>query len=133
MQGAIDHAILNGQIVARFGWALNVGSDPNPRSLQNWPVQSNAAEMMRLAACMLTEAGIDVCCPVHDAFLVEGSAEEAEEIVQKTQQIMARASGILLDGFELRSDAKIIMPGDRYHDERGKDFFDRILAVLNPV
>lgn len=133
MQGAIDHAILNGQIVARFGWALHVGSDPNPRSLQNWPVQSNAAEMMRLAACMLTESGIDVCCPVHDAFLIEGPAEEAEEIVLKTQKIMARASGILLDGFELRSDAKIIMPGDRYHDERGKDFFDRILAVLDPA
>lgn len=131
MQGAVDHAILTGRIVARFGWAYHVGADPNPRSLQNWPVQSNAAEMMRLAASMLTESGIDVCCPVHDAFLVEGPADDVETVVKQTQEIMAKASGVILDGFQLRSDAKIIMPGERYHDERGQGFYERIMRVLN--
>lgn len=130
MNGAIDHAILTGHIVARFGWAYHVVSEPNPRSLQNWPVQSNASEMMRLAACMLTESGIAVCCPVHDAFLVEGPVEDVEPIVEQTQTIMAKASGVVLDGFELRSDAKIIMPGERYHDERGQGFYERVLKVL---
>lgn len=130
MNGAVNHALLTGRIVARFGWAYHVGDDPNPRSLQNWPVQSNAAEMMRLAACMLTEAGIEVCCPVHDAFLIEGPADMANEIVVRTQNIMAEASALTLDGFRLRSDAKIVMPGERYHDERGQGFFERIVRIL---
>ena len=33
-------------------------------------MQANAAEMMRLAACFATESGIEVCAPVHDAFLI---------------------------------------------------------------
>jgi hypothetical protein len=130
MQGAIDHALLRGRIVARFGWALHVCDDPNPRSLQNWPVQSNAAEMMRLAACMLTEAGIDVCCPVLDAFLIEGPADLADEVVERTQTVMEEASALTLDGFRLRSDAKIVMPGERYHDERGQGFFERVIRIL---
>lgn len=130
MNGAVNHALLTGRIVAKFGWTYHVGTDPNPRSLQNWPVQSNAAEMMRLAACMLTEAGIDVCCPVHDAFLIEGPADQAEEIVDRTQEIMAEASAITLDGFRLRSDAKIVMPGERYHDDRGREFFERMIRNL---
>ena len=35
----------------------------------------NGAEMMRLACCLATERGIAVCCPVHDALLVEGPAD----------------------------------------------------------
>jgi DNA polymerase I-like protein with 3'-5' exonuclease and polymerase domains len=131
MQGAVDHALLTGRIVARFGWAYHVGSDPNPRSLQNWPVQSNASEMMRLAACMLTESGVVVCCPVHDAFMVEGPVDDVQAIVERTQAIMAKASGVVLDGFELRSDVKIIMPGERYHDERGQGFFERVVGLLD--
>ncbi len=130
MDGAVNHALLTGRIVARFGWAYHVGADPNPRSLQNWPVQSNAAEMMRLAACMLTEAGIDVCCPVHDAFLIEGPVDQAEDIIARTQEIMAEASALVLAGFRLRSDVKIVMPGERYHDERGQPFFERIVRIL---
>ena len=130
MRSAVDHAILTGQIQARFGWAYHVGPDPNPRSLQNWPVQSNAAEMMRLAACMLTESGVDVCCPVHDAFLIEGPLEDADRIVTLTQETMAEASGLVLDGFRLRSDVKIILPGGRYHDKRGEEFFERIMRLI---
>jgi hypothetical protein len=35
------------------------------------------AEMMRLAACLATERGIQVCCPVHDAFLIEANADQS--------------------------------------------------------
>jgi hypothetical protein len=38
---------------------------------------------------------------------------------------------VVLDGFELRSDVKIIMPGERYHDERGQGFFERVVGLLD--
>jgi DNA polymerase I len=129
VNGAVNHALLRGSIHAIFGWRYNVCSDPNVRSLQNWPVQANAAEMMRLAACMLTEAGIDVCCPVHDAFLIEGPVSQKDEIIAGAQSIMAEASAIVLDGFKLRSEANTIHPGERLHDKRGREFYEMILGL----
>ena len=53
-----------------FGWRVHVGPDANPRSLRNFPMQANGAEMLRLACCLATERGIEVCAPVHDALLI---------------------------------------------------------------
>src|SRR3954464_13305113 len=58
-------------VIARFGWPLHVGAAFNPRSLANFPMQANGAEMLRLACCLATERGIRVCAPVHDALLIE--------------------------------------------------------------
>ena len=38
------------------------------RSMMNFPMQANGAEMMRLAACLATERGIEVCAPVTTPF-----------------------------------------------------------------
>ena len=48
----VDHAMLAGYLDTRFGWRLHTGDDmrANPRSLMNFCVQANGAEMMRLAA-----------------------------------------------------------------------------------
>ena len=53
-----------------FGWHVHVGEQSNPRSLRNFPMQANGAEMLRLACCFATERGIEVCAPVHDAVLI---------------------------------------------------------------
>jgi len=86
--------------------------------------------MMRLAACMLTEAGIRVCCPVHDAFLIEGPVDQKDEIVAQARAIMAKASSTVLDGFELRTDVEEKQPGERFHDKRGREFYEMILSLL---
>ena len=64
---AVDSAILTGSLHTVFGWHLHVGEKSNPRSLRNFPMQANGAEMLRLACCLATERGIEVCAPVHDA------------------------------------------------------------------
>ena len=63
-------ASLCGRLQTVFGWQLRVGAEWKPRSLQNFPCQANGAEMMRIAAILATEAGIEVCGPIHDAFLI---------------------------------------------------------------
>jgi len=59
------------QLWTVFGWTIHTGAKVNPRSLRNFPMQGNGAEMLRLACCFATEQGIRVCAPVHDALLIE--------------------------------------------------------------
>ena len=114
-----DRAILSGTLRTAFGWTVRVGRDVNPRSLRNFPMQANGAEMMRLAACLATERGIGVCCPVHDAFLIESPAADIDAEVNRMKDAMREASELVLPGFPLRTDAKIVtyptgfrIPGD---------------------
>lgn len=114
-----------------FGWTIHTVGGDNPRSLANFPLQANAAEMMRLACCLATEAGINVCCPIHDAILVESSIEDIDEVVNATQSYMQEASRIVLDGFKLESDAKIVRSPDRYMDEdRGRVVWNKVTALI---
>jgi hypothetical protein len=68
-------------------------------------MQANGAEMMRLACCEATEKGVGVCCPVHDALLIEAPAHEIEAAVEATRAVMQKASEIVLAGFPLRTEA----------------------------
>jgi len=129
-RAAVDHAMLYGWLPTVFGWRVHVGLDCNPRSLANFPMQANGAEMLRLACCMATEAGIMVCAPVHDALLIEGPAATIEDMVARTQAIMAEASRIVLGGFGLRSDAKVVRWPARYMDERGEKMWTTIMDIL---
>ncbi len=126
----VDRALLTGSIQTVFGWRLSTSDDSNPRSLANFPMQANGAEMLRLACSMATEAGILVCAPVHDAILVEGPLEEIDQIAQQTRDIMREASRIVLDGFELATDAEFVRWPDRYMDEqRGRVMWERTIRL----
>jgi hypothetical protein len=118
-----------------FGWTVHAGDKPNPRSLRNFPMQGNGAEMMRLACCLATERGIRLCCPVHDALLVEAPAEQIGAAVEATQQAMQEASEIVLDGFTLRTEAKVVCHPDRYSDKRGRVMWETVceLCGRSPV
>ncbi len=132
-QAAVDRGMLLGQLQTVFGWRVQVGTDANPRSLANMPMQGNGAEMLRLACCLATERGISVCAPVHDALLVEDSAEDIDNVVADTQAAMAEASRIVLDGFELRTEAKIVRWPDRYMDDRGMKVWQTVNNILDDL
>ena len=96
-------------------------------------MQANGAEMMRLACCLATERGICVCAPIHDALLVEGPAEAIDGTVAETQAAMAEASRVVLDGFELRADAKIVRHPDRYMDPRGEQMWHTVMGIVAKI
>jgi hypothetical protein len=125
----VDYAMLHSRLWTVFGWRLSVESGPNPRSLANFPVQANGAEMLRLACCLATERGINVCAPVHDALLVEAPSDSIDDVVIETQAEMAEAGRILLGGFELRTDADIVVSPNRYMDPRGAVLWDEIMSI----
>jgi hypothetical protein len=122
--------MLTGRLRTVFGWTVHVGPDVNPRSLRNFPMQANGAEMLRLACCLATERGITVCAPVHDALLVEGSDDRIEDLVAETQGAMREASELVLPGFPLRTEAKGVRYPDRYLDERGRRMWETVLPLL---
>ncbi len=83
VRAAVDYAMLGNQIHTVFGWTVRLTQDPNTRSVQNFPMQANGAEMMRLACSLATERGIRVCAPVHDALLVEADGDHIGEVVME--------------------------------------------------
>src|SRR5262249_38670275 len=123
-------AMLTGQLRTVFGWEVHVGLDVNPRSLRNFPMQAHGAEMMRLACCLATEAGMPVCAAIHDALLVEGPADGLEAGGGETREARRQASEQVLPGFPLRTDAKVVRHPDRYEDERGRRMWQAVSGLL---
>jgi hypothetical protein len=93
-------------------------------------MQAGGAEMLRIAVILLTEAGIRVCAPVHDAILIEAPLEELDDTVVKTKDLMREASRIVLGGFELGSDVKEVRYPDRYMDKRGVVMWNKVMRLL---
>jgi len=127
-----DMATFNKKLVSVFGWQYHlVGDKPNLRSVVNFPMQSTCAEMLRLACSWATENGVKVCCPVHDALLIESDEKDINDAVRTTQHIMEKASQKVLGGFNIRTDAKIVKYPDRYMDDRGREIWSQVLNFLN--
>ena len=67
----VQTALLERRIESVFGWPLRISTSPNKRTLYNFPMQSGGAEMLRLAAWRLCEAGIVPVMLIHDGILLE--------------------------------------------------------------
>ena len=132
-RAAMDHAALRGSLRSVFGWRVHVGPDTKPRTLMNFPMQANGAEMMRLACCLMTERGINVCAPVHDAVLVEARADRIDGVVEAARAAMEEASAVVLDGFRLRTDVQVIRHPDRYMDGRGLALWGKVTGILQEI
>jgi DNA polymerase I len=129
-QQVIDTGVLGGRLSTVFGWALHVGTQTRSTTLRNFPMQANGAEMLRLACCLATEAGIEVCAPVHDALLIEAPNGELDGAVAATRAAMAQASALVLDGLEVGTDAAVVRYPDRYADPRGAIMWERVSELL---
>jgi hypothetical protein len=57
-------------------------------------------------------------------------AVDAEELVQAVDRPMRDASALVLKGYELPSDCKILMPGEHFQDDRGKAMWDTVVKLL---
>jgi DNA polymerase-1 len=127
----VDHAMLTGNLHTVFGWRVQVPAVANDRSLRNFPMQANGAEMLRLACCLATERGIEVCAPVHDAVLICAPLDQLDADVAQMQDAMREASRIVLKGFELGTDATVVRHPDRYMDERGTVMWRRVMTLMD--
>ena len=131
--GVLHQALLGRRLWTAFGWQLFVGNKPNDRSLRNFPMQANGAEMLRLACIRLVADGVRICAPVHDAILIEAPLAELDDVIAHTQAVMRAASAAVLDGFTLESEAKIVRAPERFMDKRGVGMWNAVMCQLGAL
>jgi hypothetical protein len=129
-ESAVACAMQGRPLTTVFGWHVHPGCDPNPRSMLNFPMQANGAEMMRLAACLGTERGIEVCAPVHDAFLICAPIDRIEADVAAMRAAMDEAARAVLAGFPIQTEAKIVRYPDRHMDKRGAVMWEPVMRLV---
>jgi len=127
----VQHAMLNRQMETVFGWPLYLSSRPNKRTLYNFPMQGNGAEMLRLAAWRLCEAGIVPSMLVHDGILLE---VQNEEQIAHAKEIMRIAGREVCNGLEIGVDVdQLLRNGGRYRDKRGKKMWATMIRTLQEI
>jgi DNA polymerase I-like protein with 3'-5' exonuclease and polymerase domains len=130
-QSIVDSALLTGEMSTVFGFRLHVGSNVRTSQLLNWPMQANGAEMMRVAAIAATEAGIEVCAPVHDAFLICAPLEQLDGQIIEMRNIMQNAGRAVLGGVEVRAEVVPVKWPERYQDEGGAAMWATVIRLLS--
>ncbi len=111
-------------ITCVHGWSLAMtGKAGEERTFLNFPMQANAAELMRTVFVRSPHLPLIWCA--HDSFLVEDTIDRIEQTAAEMQAIMREASRDLLGGFELRADCDpdkhITRYPDRFVDERERE------------
>ena len=144
MDEVLERALLRGYVETCYGWRFSAPWKSNKpdgkhrgrgipvRTIKNFLVQASAAEMFRLACCLIVERGVKLCAMVHDAVLIEAPVDEIDEAVSVTRQAMAEASLEVLKGrLEIRTDYKVFT--DRFADARGQAMWDTVMRVLETL
>jgi DNA polymerase I len=130
---AVMSAMLDREIKSVFGWSLRISHSPNRRALFNFPMQANGAEMLRLAAVRMCEAGLVPNMLVHDGLLLE--ARSAWQIEQ-AKEIMHAAGREVCSGFEVGVDIdQELKHGARFRDKRplAKKMWGAMMRALHEV
>ena len=122
-------------LASPFGWKINCthASGMNLRAVKNWPVQAAGADILRIAAVAMVESGVPVAAPIHDAFLIHGRADQAEEMAALAQHLMIESSRVVLNGHKCRVDVRRFAPGERFSEPKGEAMFQRILGHLREL
>jgi DNA polymerase-1 len=123
----VDTLTLRSRLETRLGWPLHQGPRVKPTTPLNFTAQATGAEMLRLAVMGMMERGVEVCCPVHDALLIQAPAGKIEHAVAEARAAMGEASALLLDGYTLRTDDHRYL--DRFEDKDGNDMWEKISAI----
>ncbi len=129
-----NQAIFSKQIHTCYGWQLHVMiTEPTQeRSLKNFLMQATGSEILRVSCYLLSQAGIKICGPVHDAILIECDEVDADTTIEKAQRLMEQASLYVL-GQAVRTEAETIRYPDRYSDPRGELTWNKIMEILQDI
>jgi DNA polymerase family A len=142
----INRAGLALKLTTNYGWTVDCPPGSPFRTLRNWPIQSTASSILHAAALLADRRGIRVLASIHDAFLAEGPIADIRDVSAELDRAMRDASRLVLEGYELttsiggRPDPEagrpwqlsddVILPGDRYYDDRGVVMWNTVNELL---
>jgi hypothetical protein len=107
------------------------------RSIRNLPIQAAGSDWMRLVIIMATEAGLVVCCSVHDGFLITSPLETLDRDIELMTQIMELASLALFGAkMKIKPEADVRWPASQAEGPRfdpgdeASAVYDLVIAEL---
>ena len=135
----IKLAAINGKMTTVFGWQryLNgkakIGKNGKLKSIRNsllnWPIQSTASDVLRMALIELSDNHFEINAMVHDAFLISIPIQEFNERLEEAKKIMARAAESVVG--VIRVEENIIEGNFIQKPEIQKDFDEIFNEIRN--
>ena len=122
----------NRPLETAFGLVYQPGEDFKPRTARIFLLQATGSDMLRVAVLLLASQGIKVISTIHDSVVVECDTCEAVEISRLASDTMREASRITLwNRLEVRTDVKQVDHPFHYQDDKGRDYWMRLAALLD--
>ena len=130
LKRVLNKARMGKTICAALGWPIEIkGFGDRRGTYLNFPMQANGAEIMRLATISIIENKLELCAIIHDAFMILSPADCIDDDMLLLTECMRRASRVVLRGFELRLDPKVILHPHRYEaDERSRQQWEDLIS-----
>jgi hypothetical protein len=133
----VAQAKFDRSIFSPFGWPMAVTGNTKHRTLMNFPAQASGADAMRIAGIAAAEAGIRVCCSVHDAFWILAPEGDEARTIAAMREIMERAGAAVSNGLPITVSVKAWVTstcnlGDgRKPGDKGFDMWTEVRQFLN--
>jgi hypothetical protein len=127
----VDRYAINLQLSTKLGWTVHNGSRVKPTTLVNFTAQATGAEMLRVAVMEMMRRGVRVCCPIHDAVLIEAPTNEIDSAIAQARASMDAASALLLNGYVLRNEYDTYRYPQRFYDKDGLQTWACVSKIVN--
>ncbi len=133
----VDQCMIRGHMSSKLGWRywIQLSAAINPRTIYNFPIQSNGSEMLRVAAIGICNAGIECNALIHDGLLVHVPRKKFRKQFMKVKKIMEDASRKILNkdsstkhvcGVEWQ-----LIRHAMIQDKSEQEKWDRIMSIIN--
>lgn len=103
--------------VIRGDWSMDIPSgynDIRKNTLRNWPIQSTAGMILRVATILAAERGIEVCASYHDSFMLCCDLDDFERQRSELVKTMEDAAELVI-GYRIPAEVeKSLKPGERF-------------------
>jgi len=106
----VAQAKFDGVMITPFGWPMAVIAETKTRTLMNYMAQASGADCMRIASIAAAEAGIQVCCSVHDSFWILAPLDKLDATIAQMKDIMLQAGAAVTGGMPIRVEVKAVVP-----------------------
>lgn len=121
-----------GYATTRAGWKARVHPESKWRTWSNFPIQSTAADVMRMTTIALDRQGVRVLAIIHDGWLIESRRDEVDATLAAIDRAQRAACDVILGGFELKMTTAIYEGRFQVDEKDALATWEQILRDLPP-